>query len=477
VAEVWPATQGSIEDVVGRMESPTLREAVRHTQWCRVTGVRQILGWLQQFPGDSWQQRWNASPVAASGAEWSRMAAEWIAPTNSGVTATIVGSGLVGLVLADVLRPSLSWQMARRARHMQDRFPLVRDSEGFARLETLAGPARWASPAGRRAVNDLTKIMVAKGGTLADITVGDALEYRAALQEHHTQSAGHTLFYAWLRRLGSLPDDAPATLRNLSRATGQVGIEQLVDRYDLTCRPVRDLLVDYLTERRPGLDYATLDNLSRSLALHFWADLEAHHPGIDSLHLPAQVAAQWKQRAQTKTVRRRRSDGTYDEVVSPRLDGSTLLIAVRALYLDLAQWAGEEPTRWGPWVAPCPIREADLNVKKQGQRVKARMDQRTRQRLPALPTVVRAAKELLDNAQARLRAVQTAPAGGRFEILGETFTRAKRPGSTWVYDADGRRRGLVQRERAGPSGDKRRSSSCSTPESGSRRCWRPAITA
>ncbi|MFF4490050.1 hypothetical protein ACFY0F_26775 [Streptomyces sp. NPDC001544] len=158
-----------------------------------------------------------------------------------------------------------------------------------------------------------------------------------------------------------------------------------------------DLLVDYLTERRPALDYATLDNLSRSLARRFWADLEAHHPGIDSLHLPTQVAVQWKQRAQTKTVRRRRSDGTHDEVVSPRLDGSTLLIAVRALYLDLARWAGEELARWGPWVAPCPIGEADLNLKKHGQRVKARMDQRTRQRLPALPTVVRAAKELLGN--------------------------------------------------------------------------------
>ncbi|MEU4346228.1 hypothetical protein [Streptomyces sp. NPDC023838] len=75
------------------------------------------------------------------------------------------------------------------------------------------------------------------------------------------------------------------------------------------------------------------------------------------------------------------------------------------------------------------------------------MDQRTRQRLPALPTVVRAAKELLDNAQTRLRAVQTAPAGGRFEILGETFTHAKRPGSTWAYDVGGRRRDLDQWER------------------------------
>jgi hypothetical protein len=57
VADVWPATQASVDDVVSRLESRPLREAVRHTQWCRVTGARQILGWLQQFPGASWQQR------------------------------------------------------------------------------------------------------------------------------------------------------------------------------------------------------------------------------------------------------------------------------------------------------------------------------------------------------------------------------------------------------------------------------------
>ena len=33
----------------------------------------------------------------------------------------------------------------------------------------------------------------------------------------------------------------------------------------------------------------------------FWADLEAHHPGIDSLKLPREVAAAWKQRVMTRT--------------------------------------------------------------------------------------------------------------------------------------------------------------------------------
>ncbi|MFC9132996.1 hypothetical protein ACFT4A_40010 [Streptomyces sp. NPDC057099] len=163
---------------------------------------------------------------------------------------------------------------------------------------------------------------------------------------------------------------------------------QLVDGSGSVVEPV-DV---FFKERQPGLDYATLDNISRFLARSFWADLEAHHPGIDSLRLPQDVAAQWKQRARTKTERRRRSDGTFYDVVTPRLDSATLMIAVRALYLDLAQWASEEPARWGPWVAPCPISEADLNLKKTSQRVKARTDQRTRERLPALPTVVRVAK-------------------------------------------------------------------------------------
>ncbi len=39
----------------------------------------------------------------------------------------------------------------------------------------------------------------------------------------------------------------------------------------LQCKPVRDLLVDYLKERQPALDYASLDSVSRSLAGLFWA--------------------------------------------------------------------------------------------------------------------------------------------------------------------------------------------------------------
>jgi hypothetical protein len=49
---------------------------------------------------------------------------------------------------------------------------------------------------------------------------------------------------------------------------------------------VRDLLVDYLQERQPALDHISLDHLAQSLGRRFWQDLERHHPGINTLHLP-----------------------------------------------------------------------------------------------------------------------------------------------------------------------------------------------
>jgi hypothetical protein len=113
---------------------------------------------------------------------------------------------------------------------------------------------------------------------------------------------GKKLFYVLLHRLGVLGADAPPTLRALcGRAQGQLSPTELVDRYRLRPGPIRDLIIDYLTERRPSLDYSTLNRLALELAGLFWADLEHHHPGIASLHLPSDVALGWKERLKTKT--------------------------------------------------------------------------------------------------------------------------------------------------------------------------------
>ena len=71
-----------------------------------------------------------------------------------------------------------------------------------------------------------------------------------------------------------------------------------------------------------------------------------------------------------------------------RAGGMNNLAAVRAFYLDVAPWAMEERSRWGPQAAPCPIHAEDLTRQKDIRSRKSRMDQPTRERLPLLPMMV-----------------------------------------------------------------------------------------
>ena len=163
--------------------------------------------------------------------------------------------------------------------------------------------------------------------------------------------------------MGIFGPTAPPTLRAL-RTEGQRSPEELIDRYRLNCRPVRDLLVDYLRERQPALDYNSLESLANYLGKLFWSDLERHHPGIDSLHLSVAVADAWKRRLQTVTKTVTTSAGEKTEVVVERINYRECLTPVRAFYLDLAHWAVEDPARWATWVARCPVGAEEINRRK-----------------------------------------------------------------------------------------------------------------
>jgi hypothetical protein len=80
----------------------------------------------------------------------------------------------------------------------------------------------------------------------------------------------------------------------------------------------------------------------------FWRDLEINHPGIDSLRLPADVATGWKERITTKITRSADRDGRISEVPTPRINALDHLLAVRSFYLDITQWATEDPVPVGP---------------------------------------------------------------------------------------------------------------------------------
>ena len=146
------------------------------------------------------------------------------------------------------------------------------------------------------------------------------------------------------------------------------------------------------------MDYTSLKMLAYYLAKRFWADLEEHHPGIGSLHLPAEVADAWKQRQRTKPQIITAPDGERTVITAERIGYRQCLTPVRAFYLDLSQWAIEDPARWAQWAAPCPVGQEEISQRKFQRHRKARMDARTRERLPVLPVLVahrrRTAQEL-----------------------------------------------------------------------------------
>ncbi len=258
-----------------------------------------------------------------------------------------------------------------------------------------------------------------------------------------------------LRAEGILPGDSPPTIHAASRR-GQLSIEEMVDGYDVACRPVRDLFVDYLHQRSPGLDYNTIRRLTSKLVLLFWRDLELHHPGIDSLHLTDEIARGWKERLRHIRYGNHR-------LGQERLDPYDILMSVRAFYADLTHWALEDPGRWAAWAAPSPVDSRDVaGLTKMAKRRRSRMHQRIRELAPLLPQLVDAARTRRHHAAAVARRRDLHPPGDTFTADGVTLRRTAlatdpalggtgRPGVVYATNPDGtgpRRKLTLEADRA-----------------------------
>jgi len=407
-------------------------------------------------PGETWQDRWIASAADAEGSvAWRRLPAQWLASAGGTVKDSdhhrlALARGMSLLVCGDVIRPSLGWLLTPATpNNLVTDLARTRDPDGFATLTTLCRTGVVNAHTGQLALRRIATIVAAKGGSVGDISIGDCLELLRLVDDLRAGStASSPYFYQLLRAAGVFGETAPA-VRAL-KTQGQLGCEQLIDRYGIACRPVRDLLVDYLRERQPGVDYATLHKLSYTLGRLFWRDLETHHPGIDSLRLSANVTTAWKQRINTKTHRTKDVTGQISQVSVPRINAVEHLVTVRAFYLDITQWAADDPARWGPWVAPCPIRDLEASRVKRSHR-KSRMDQRTRERMPVMPVLIETVNTAHKAAAERLHAAQAVTAGELFTAAGQSLRRSKTThataGITWAEDPHtGKRRDLSLQE-------------------------------
>ena len=447
----WPETTLDRDDLLVRarvLEAGARAEKLHRS----VVGVQLLLDWLGTFPGATWQQRWLASGADARGPEWADEVR--IPELLVGLSGRAQLTGALGrMILLGALRPSYCILYRLRSSMVLRRFRAIRDPEGFATLDAICDDtARFTALDRSCAFNQLARVLMHNGGRLADITVDDCIEAYRAQAGYSTRQHSH--WYLLLRQAGLLAADSPPTIWAASRR-GQLRVEELVDGYDLECRPVRDLLVEYLRERQAAMDYTSLRSLASKLVLLFWRDLELHEPGIDSLHLADDVVRRWKERL--RVVRY----GTHG-LGELREDPNTVFMAVRAFYGDLAAWALEDPERWAVWAAPSPITARDfLGQNKQRKRATARMHQRIRELAPLLPALVTAA----DNHRRRTSAVLTAALatapGEEFTVEGEHLRRLSlltdparggtgRPGVMYAAaPGDGARRNLTLEEENG----------------------------
>ena len=445
-AAAWPATTHGREQVLGQLDAAGQPSAA---------GIEALLHWLEGQEGGSWQERWLASGAETLGAAWLQLPAQWLhrhgGPADR--RAAMLPRALISVVCGDIVRPSLAWLVA--ARYDIGLAPAMaarRDPQGFAQLAGLCTPGAVTKTARHHTLRRAATVLAAKGGTLTSIQIGDVLELLDTEAEMlGAVRAEAAACYRLLRQLGIFGPAAPGRLREL-RTAGQRTPEEMIDRHNLACRPIRDLLVDYLKERQPAIDYASLEQLAHRLGM-FWADLEAHHPGIDSLHLSADVAGAWKRRMRTKPKTITMPDGSKTVIETERICHREFLTPVRAFYLDLAQWAIEDPSRWARWAAPCPIGPAETIQGKVQRHRKSRMDARTRERLPVLPALVRCAAQQHAGAAALLHAARAARPGDLLTATGQTLARAATraaPAAVWAEDlATGKRRNLtIEEDRA-----------------------------
>ncbi|WP_369198951.1 hypothetical protein [Streptomyces djakartensis] len=114
----------------------------------------------------------------------------------------------------------------------------------------------------------ISSIILHTGRDLAQLTAEDVF-YLRAVGRRETGEAYVGTHSAWDLLRGAGVIDSKDTLKDALRH-GQRPTAELVDAYNIQSTQVRNLLVRYLEERRPGIDYGTFRGLVRELAGVFW---------------------------------------------------------------------------------------------------------------------------------------------------------------------------------------------------------------
>ena len=383
-------------------------------------GLRMLLGHLETCSGESWQQRWESSGFDEKKAP----------PVNSLSARGVPSHGHELTSAAKVIFsvraivPSLSGFRSNRFNDYSGTFRVIqRDPVLDAFFEAVDADPHLKHTNKIRAKFDVTCALTIQGIRMEHLTPPALLHYslenrtRGLTVGAANDQSRFAAVSAWevLCRSGIFPPETPSTLRMFIN-DGQRSLEELVDRYDLRSQEVRQLIVDYLARRRPDMDYTSIESLARILAGNFWSKIEKINPGQKNLELSEDVYDQWRAEIMT----------WENEPTKVRRSFESILMGVRGFYVDLHSWAVQEPGRWGPWAATCPIKPEHLKgFARRRREINRRMAERTRERQPLLPALAAHAESEYEFLAGLLDAGGGVELGEHFEFQGQAFQRTK----------------------------------------------------
>lgn len=413
LVHVGPADDLGVDAVLDLIRSdPSWPEQAR-SQKRSLVGAVAILRWLEGIPGGGWQARWGAATDGDPHRWVERVCRSGVIVDGLVAQRKEARAGMRALIASRVLLPSYACIPAIAVGNLFSFIMKFRGAAEFAEMDGIADRLRINHDQYRHARSLLTRITIHTGRDLHQLAAEDLFEYRASyIARFGSTPPGVHAAWDLLRELSVLPPGS-TLIEQLRR--GPKTTTELVDGYPLRCAPIREVLIRYLSERRPAQDYSTFKSLVYTLVARFWGDLETHHPGIDSLHLPTKVAQAWKERL-AASAERAPTAGAEENIVS-------ILSRVRAFYLDVQEWAATDPS-WAPWAVPSPVRRTELTRRKARRATRtARIHQRIRERLPHLPDLVTVAETRRASTAEFLELASAVPISSTFTHEGVEYRR------------------------------------------------------
>jgi hypothetical protein len=139
----WPATEAGRSEVLSKLLTPPFALDHAGSQQKRRLAVLSVVSWLQAQPGDTWQGRWRSSG-AEDQRDWRDLVGAAPGPSaaaavHSGKPPSHLSPGLLVLICADVIRPSLGWMLTspQARRNLAVEMARTRDTTTFAELDRM----------------------------------------------------------------------------------------------------------------------------------------------------------------------------------------------------------------------------------------------------------------------------------------------------------------------------------------------------